>query len=450
MTSEIEATARRARKAALELSALGTDAKNQALKAVRDALLRRRDEILRANRADKDEALLLVEAGKLSRPLFKRLDLEGEKLDSVLAGIDDVRRLPDPVGRVDYAMRLDEGLDLYRVSCPIGVLGVIFEARPDAAVQISTLGLKSANAVILKGGREAERTHRALVEAMREGIAAVKGVPQDAIQLISTREDARAMLALDRWIDLVIPRGSNELVRSIQAATRIPVLGHADGLCGVYIDRKANLDKAVKVVLDSKTQYPAVCNAAETLLLHREILPDLWPPLGEKLLAAHVELRADPEARSFFPAAKPASEEDFRTEFLDLILAVKTVGSVAEAVDHINAHGSHHTDAIVTEDPMAAEYFLSRVDSAGVFQNASTRFADGFRYGLGAEVGVSTQKTHARGPVGLEGLVIYKYRLYGEGQGVGDYGPGKREFLHRPIEGKLDEERPSLAPPHNH
>src|SRR5438093_1175342 len=385
MTSEIEATAQRARAAALELAALPTDAKNQALEAVRSALLRRREGIFRANRADKNEATALAEAGKLSRPLFKRLDIEGDKFEAVLAGIGDVLRLPDPVGQVDYAMRLDEGLELYRVRCPIGVLGVIFEARPDAAVQISTLALKSANAVILKGGREAEQTNRALVEAMREGISEVKGVPPDAIQLISTREEAQAMLGLDRWIDLIIPRGSNELVRSIQGATRIPVLGHADGLCSVYVDRKADLHKAVKVVLDSKTQYPAVCNAAETLLLHRDVLGSAWPVLGQKLLDSNVELRADPEARSLLPLAKPASEEDFRTEFLDLILAVKTVGSVAEAVEHINSNGSHHTDAIVTEDPEAASYFLSRVDSAGVFQNASTRFADGFRYGLGAE-----------------------------------------------------------------
>jgi glutamate-5-semialdehyde dehydrogenase len=313
------------------------------------------------------------------------------------------------------------------------VIGVIFEARPDAAVQISALTLKSSNAVILKGGREAELTNRALVSAIREGIASVPGVAVDAVQLISTREEAAALLDLDRYIDLIIPRGSNELVRSIKARTRIPVLGHADGLCSVYIDRAADPEKALRVVIDSKVQYPAACNAAETLLIHREAIGRILPRLAEGLRGPRVDVRADAEARRVVPWARPASQEDYRTEFLDLVLAVKTVGSVEEAVEHINAHGSHHTDAIVTEDPAAAEYFLSRVDSAGVMHNASTRFADGFRYGLGAEVGISTNKTHARGPVGLEGLVIHKYRLYGNGQAAGAYGPRGRSFLHEPL-----------------
>ncbi len=435
--SRIETIARQARAAAHELAALETATKNRVLEAVRRTLERRREAIFHANREDRKDAAALVEAGKLSKALARRLDIEGasgEKFAGVLAGVDDVVRLPDPVGRVDYAMRLDEGLDLYRVSCPIGVVGVIFEARPDAAVQISALALKSANAVILKGGREAERSNRALVDAIREGIAAVPGVPVDAVQLISTREEVREMLALDSWIDLIIPRGSNELVRSIKDATRIAVLGHADGICSVYIDRAADLEKAVAVTVDSKAQYPAVCNAAETLLVHREALARVLPEVGRRLRGAKVELRADGESRRFLPGARPAVEEDYRTEFLDLILAVKTVGSVEEAVEHINSHGSHHTDAIVTEDSQAAEYFLSRVDSAGVFHNASTRFADGYRYGLGAEVGISTNKTHARGPVGLEGMVIYKYRLYGKGQGVAEYGPGRKGFAHERIE----------------
>jgi glutamate-5-semialdehyde dehydrogenase len=293
--------------------------------------------------------------------------------------------------------------------------------------------MKSSNAVILKGGREAERTNQALVAAIREGISSVPGVPADAVGLISTREEVRSLLELDDLVDLVIPRGSNELVRSIQSSTRIPVLGHADGICAVYIDRSADLEKACAVVVDAKTQYPAVCNACEQLLVHRDALPTILAELGRRLRAAGVELRADEEALRFLPGSKPAVESDYRTEFLDLVLAVKTVGSVEEAVRHINAHGSHHTDAIVAEDPRAAEHFLSRVDSAGVFHNASTRFADGYRYGLGAEVGISTQKTHARGPVGLEGLAIYKYRLYGRGQAVGGYGSGKKAFLHEPL-----------------
>jgi glutamate-5-semialdehyde dehydrogenase len=435
--AELEEIARRARESSWKLAALDSRTRDRALGEVRAALVRRREEICRANRADQERAAVLVQSGRLSPALAKRLDLEGEKFDAVLNGIDDLIRLPDPVGRIDYARRLDHGLDLYRVTCPIGVIAVIFEARPDAAVQISSLTLKSANAVILKGGSEADETNRVLVAAIREGIAAVPGVPRDAVQLVSTREEVRALLALDRHIDLVIPRGSNELVRSIQAATRIPVLGHADGICAVYVDRAADPGKAAAVVVDAKTQYPAVCNAVETLLIHRQALPSIFPELARRLAAAKVEIRADAEALAFAPGARPAAEEDYRTEFLDLVLAVKTVGSVEEAVDHINNHGSHHTDAIVTEDVDAAEYFLSRVDSAGVVHNASTRFADGFRYGLGAEVGISTQKIHARGPVGLEGLVLYKYRLYGSGQGVGAYGPGRKPFLHQPIAPRL-------------
>ncbi len=430
----IEAIAQRARKAAWELAALDTETKNRALRAVRAALERSRVEISRANAADKRDAEILVDSGQLSKALAKRLDIEGGKFDGILSGVDDVIRLADPVGQVGYAMRLDHGLDLYRVSCPIGVLGVIFEARPDAAVQISTLALKSANAVSLKGGREAERSNRALVEAIQRGIAEVPGVPPGAVQLISTREEVREMLALDEWIDLIIPRGSNELVRSIKDSTRIPVLGHADGICAVYIDRAADAERAAAVVVDSKAQYPAVCNATETLLVHREALSRVLPELGRRLREAGVELRADADSLPHLPGAIPSTEEDYGTEFLDLILAVKTVGSVEEAIDHINRHGSHHTDAIVTEDAKVAELFLSRVDSASVFHNASTRFADGFRYGLGAEVGVSTNKTHARGPVGLDGLVIYKYRLYGHGQCVAQYAPGKRKFLHERIE----------------
>ncbi len=433
MTTAVESVARRARQAALELAALDTEARNEALRAVRAALVAHREAIESANREDKEESARLVEKGQLAQALFQRLDLEGAKFDGMLAGIDDVAKLPDPVGRVQYATEMDEGLDLYQVSCPIGVIGVIFEARPEAAVQISALTLKSANAVILKGGHEAERTNRALAAAIREGLSRASGVPEDAVQLIATRAEVRAMLDLDRWIDLIIPRGSNELVRSIQESTRIPVLGHADGICTVYIDAAADPRTAVKVVLDSKTGYPAACNAAETLLVHRDALASVLPELGRRLQAAGVELRADEPARAHVEGASVATDDDFDTEFLDLVLAVKTVESLEEAVDHINRHGSHHTDAIITEDQAAADHFLSRVDSAGVFHNASTRFSDGFRYGFGAEVGISTNKTHARGPVGVEGLVIYKFRLHGRGHVASDYGPGKKAFLHRPL-----------------
>ena len=429
----VEAVARRARAAALQLAALSAEPKNAALEAVGRKLQERREAILEANRADKADCEAELESGSLSPALFKRLDLEGSKFEAMLAGVGDVARLPDPVGRVTLATRLDDGLELYRVSCPLGVIGVIFEARPEAAVQIASLALKSSNAVILKGGREASRTNEALVEAIREALGEVDGVSPDAVQLVSTREEVREMLDLDRWIDLIIPRGSNELVQSIQEATRIPVLGHADGICSVYLDRDADIEKAVAVSVDAKTHYPAACNACETLLVHRDRLDDLLPAVGAALVEAGVELRADEEASARLEASAAAAE-DYDTEFLDKVLAVKTVSSLQEAVEHINSHGSHHTDAIVTEDAGAAEYFLSRVDSAGVFHNASTRFADGFRFGLGAEVGISTNKTHARGPVGLEGLVIYKYRLYGAGHVAADYDPGGRKFLHEGVE----------------
>lgn len=431
--SSVEAIARRARAAALQLAALSTGPKNAALEAVGRKLEERREEILEANRADKADCEAQVESGSLSAALFKRLDLEGSKFEAMLAGVADVARLPDPVGRITLATRLDEGLELYRVSCPLGVIGVIFEARPEAAVQIASLALKSSNAVILKGGREASRTNEALVGAIQEALGEVEGVSPDAVQLVSTREEVREMLDLDRWIDLIIPRGSNELVQSIQESTRIPVLGHADGICSVYLDRQADLEKAVAVSVDAKTHYPAACNACETLLVHRDRLEDLLPAVGAALREAGVELRADEEASAYLESAA-AVAEDYDTEFLDKVLAVRTVSSLEEAVEHINSHGSHHTDAIVTEDAAAAEYFLSRVDSAGVFHNASTRFADGYRFGLGAEVGISTNKTHARGPVGLEGLVIYKYRLYGCGHVAADYDPGARAFLHEDIE----------------
>jgi glutamate-5-semialdehyde dehydrogenase len=431
-TQNIEDVARRAKEASWELAGLDGRARNGALECVLEALIERRESILADNQADMDEAAVLVEKGELTQPLRKRLDLSGDKYDTVLEGIRDLLNLPDPVGRVDLARRLDDGLELYRVTCPIGVLGIIFESRPDAAVQIATLAIKSGNAVLLKGGREAGRSNAALVEAIRAGLEKA-GVSADAVQNLTTREEVRAMLDLDEWIDLVIPRGSNELVRHIMDNTRIPVLGHADGICAVYVDRQADVGKAVRVVVDSKTQYPAVCNATETLLVHADVAKSFLPALGEKLDELGVEVRSDERGRQHLSSAKAAEETDWKSEYLDLILAVKVVDSLEEAVDHINHYGSHHTDAIVTEDEEAANFFFARVDSAGVYHNASTRFADGFRYGFGAEVGVSTCKTHARGPVGLEGLVIYKYRLKGDGHQVADYGPGKRSYKHEPI-----------------
>eukprot|EP00741_Cyanophora_paradoxa_P011138 tig00020553_g10759.t1 len=377
--------AKRAREAALQLSACSAEKRDAALAAVRQALIDSKDAILAANKADKDAAEKEVAAGKMSSALLKRLDLVGPKFEAVLQGIDEVKALADPVGKVTLSTRLSDGLDMYRVSCPIGVICMIFEARPEAAVQIASLTIKSANAVILKGGKEAQKSNDALIAAIRAGLARVEGFPVDAVQLVHGREEIATLLGLDRYIDLVIPRGSNSLVRYIQDNTRIPVLGHADGICSVYLDEGAEAlgDLPAKVVVDAKTQYPAACNAAETLLVHRSLLNTLLPKVASALHAAKVELRADPECLAAIQAAglpaKPAQDGDFDFEFLDHVMAVKSVASVQEAAAHINAHGSHHTDSIVSPSSERAEFFMSRVDSAGVYHNCSTRFADGQR-----------------------------------------------------------------------
>lgn len=435
----MEEAARRARAASQVLSGVPVETKNAALEAFKRFLLEDRGSIEAANALDKADAEVAVQNGKLAASLYKRLDVSGGKFDGLLAGIDDVLRLPDPVGDVSYANRVSDGLDLYRVSCPIGVLLVIFEARPDAAVQIASLAIKSGNALLLKGGKEAQRSNAELVKTMDKAIQSV-GLPAGSIQSIDTRAEVADLLKLDQFIDLVIPRGSNELVRSIKDASRIPVLGHADGICAVYVDEGADLDKAVKVVVDSKTQYPAACNAMETLLVHDNLASAFLPRLGSALSAVEgVRFKADAACEPHLPPGQtePAAEADFREEFLNLTMAVKAVPSVDAAIEHINAHGSGHTDVIVTEDKVAAESFLRRVDSAGVFHNASSRFADGFRFGFGAEVGISTNRIHARGPVGLEGLVIYKYRLYGDGHAVAEFSgeEASRRFSHERIHG---------------
>jgi glutamate-5-semialdehyde dehydrogenase len=416
------------KEAQLQLGAMRGEEKNRILSAVKNALMERKDEIIAANQEDVAQA----EADSLPAPLIKRLAFDEKALAGVCAGIDSLLALPDPVGRILSARRLDEGLELYQVSCPIGVIGMIFESRPDALVQIATLCLKSGNGVILKGGSEAARTNRILASAIHDA-AVSAGAPQNCLALVESREQVKAMLALDDLIDLLIPRGSNEFVKYIMNNTSIPVLGHADGICHMYIDNEADIDMAVKLVADAKMQYPAVCNALETLLVDREIAPKVLPPLAQKMAALGTELRGCAETRAII-SVKPATEEDWSTEYLAPILSIKVVGGLNEAIAHINKYGSGHTDAIVTQNKAYAERFMSLVDSAGVYWNCSTRFADGFRYGLGAEVGISTNKIHARGPVGLEGLVIYKWRLYGSGQVVAEYsGEHARSYLHQPI-----------------
>jgi len=429
----IEAMARGAKDAARRLAAVPTATKDAALEAMARGIEARRREILSANARDLARADADVAAGRMTKPLRKRLALDDRKMQGVVDGIRDVARLEDPTGRIEYEIEVDDGLILRRVRCPIGVLAVIFEARPEVVPQIASLALKSGNAAILKGGSEAAESNRAFHAAIVDALAQVPEFPAGAIQLLETREEIREILAFDAWIDLVIPRGSKALVRSIQEATRIPVLGHTDGICHVYLAASADPAKAMKVVLDAKLDYPAACNAMETLLVDSACAARILPPIAKALADAGVELRGCPRARAVVPPMAPASDADWDTEYLDLILSVRVVDGLDDAIDHIHRHGSAHTEAIVTEDPAEGEAFLARVDASGVYWNVSTRFADGYRYGLGAEVGISTNKTHARGPVGLEGLTIYKYVLRGAGHAAGDFGPGKRRFLHRRI-----------------
>ena len=422
----LTAIAKATRQAARQLAVLPTEARNQAVEAIAQALEAATPEILAANAADCQAA----EAEGIAKPLYNRLKLDETKLKAAIDGVRDVGKLADPVGTVQMQRELDEGLILKRITCPVGVLGIIFEARPDALIQITSLAIKSGNGVILKGGKEAIRSCETLVKAIHLGLSTT-AVDAAAVQLLTTREEIRALLQLDEYVDLIIPRGSNEFVRYVQENTRIPVLGHADGICHLYIDRAAELQKAVEITVDAKTQYPAVCNAIETLLVHSAIAPTFLPLAAAALQKRHVELRGD-EATCKILEIAAATEEDWSTEYNDLILSIKVVDSLYEAIAHINTYGSRHTDAIVTEEPGIANTFLDQVDSANVFHNCSTRFADGFRYGFGAEVGISTQKMPPRGPVGLEGLITYKYKVTGNGHIVAPYaGKDAKPFTHR-------------------
>lgn len=428
-TVSVAEKARRTREATFALQALGADTRTAALRAIKEALLERRREIFDANGAD----LARAQEDGVAAPLVKRLAFNDGKLATVAAGLDALIDLEDPVGRVLSRRELDQGLILSRVSTPIGVVGMIFESRPDALVQIASLAIKSGNALILKGGSEARESNRVLAAIIADASRRA-GLPEGWIQLIESREDVRALLEQDEYVDLLVPRGSNEFVRYIMDNSRIPVLGHADGICHVYLDAAADPTMAEPLVVDSKTQYVAVCNAAETLLVHVDAAERLLPAIGTALSRAGVELRACSRARGFIPDAIEAREEDWSTEYLDMILAVKVVDSVDEAIGHINRYGSHHTDSIITTDESTAETFLRRVDSASVMWNASTRFADGYRYGLGAEIGISTARIHARGPVGIEGMMSYKWLLRGSGQIVSDYAEGRRAFTHRELD----------------
>ena len=413
------------RSAAVDLGQTDDAQRARALLSMGDALADHADRIVAANGEDLDRSA----SEGLAPALLARLKLNETKLQGAVEGVRKVASLPDPLGRRQLHRELDAGLVLERVTVPLGVVGVIFEARPDALMQIASLAIRSGNGAVLKGGSEARLTNEAVMAALKAGLAA-SPVPPEALALLTTRQESLALLRLDGLVDLIIPRGSNELVRFIQDNTRIPVLGHADGICHLYVDAAADVGMAVRVAVDSKVQYPAACNAIETLLVHRSVAPAFLAAALPAFAAAGVILRGDADSRAL-GVAEAAGEDDWSTEYLDLILAVKLVDDLDEACAHIRRYGSRHTDVIVTSDEAAAARFSAVVDSSGVYHNCSSRFADGFRYGFGAEVGISTQTLPPRGPVGLDGLVTYRYRLRGDGHIAGDYAVGERQFSHQ-------------------
>ena len=434
--TDIHQLIRRARKAAHILATLSGERRNEALQAAANAIEVRADEILAANEKDCAAAQQAVERGELTRAMFARLRTSERGITDMAARVRDVARLPDPLHRRLATTELDDDLVLHKETCPLGVVGVVFESRPDVVPQISSLALKSGNAVCLKGGAEAAESNAVLVSIWRDALSSFPDIPPDSVVLIHTREDVAQILTLHDEIDLIVPRGSNEFVRYVTEHSRIPVLGHGEGICHVYVHSDADLQKAIDVSYDSKVQYPAVCNAMETLLVHENIAAAFLPRMIAEFRKAGVEVRGCERTRQFAGDQEviPATEEDWKKEYSDLIVSIKVVEGVNEAIEHINRYGSRHTESIVTESHDVASRFMEFVDAANVFQNASTRFSDGFRYGLGAEVGISTGKLHARGPVGLEGLTIYKYKLFGKGHTVASYSKGQRTFKHREIE----------------
>ena len=417
-----------AKKASIHLSAIDTNIKNKALLNIAKLFDENRDKIITQNKIDLETS----EKSNLAYPLLKRLKFDDSKINTVIKGIHSLIDLTDPVGLTISALELDKNLELYKVSCSIGVIGVIFESRPDALVQISTLCLKSGNSVILKGGSEAYKTNKILTEIIAEATQKA-GIPEGWIQLLETRSDVNEMLKMDDYIDLVIPRGSNEFVKYIMDNSNIPVLGHADGICHVYIDDQADVNMAINVAVDSKVEYVAVCNAAETILIHNNIAEKVLPGLKQRLDEHQVEIFGCEKTKKIIDVSL-ATDENWKTEYLDYKISVKIVSDLNEAIDHINTYGSGHTDTIISSSNQAAKKFMNLVDSGNVFWNCSTRFSDGYRYGLGAEVGISTNKIHARGPVGLEGLLIYKWLMKGNGQTVEEYSGNGKSFTHKKLD----------------
>jgi glutamate-5-semialdehyde dehydrogenase len=427
-TLEVAEAAKRASRTIATLDEADRNAALEAMaKAIEDAIA----ELFAANASDLEIAQSFSAAEKLSPATLTRLKLDEAKLREMAEQVRSVASLRDPLGRTLDAMELDAGLNLQKLSVPLGVLVVIFEARPDAVTQIAALAMKSGNAVILKAGKEVELTAGVLVRVLRAALAG-QGLPEDAVSLVVGRERVAELLGMHALVDMVIPRGSKTLVEYVQANTRIPVLGHAEGVCHIYVDREADEALALRVIDDAKTDYPAVCNAVETVLVHREIAAEFLPKLAERLRAHGVVLHGDDLVRQLLRGVEVEAVEDWHTEYGDLAISLGVVESMDAAIEHIHAHGSSHTESILTENHATAERFLREVDAASVMHNASTRFADGFRYGFGAEVGISTSKLHARGPVGLEGLTTYKYVLRGSGQIAGEYrGANARAFTHR-------------------
>ena len=405
------------------LMASSNEMRNTCLKNIIENLKKDKEHILAENKRDIENARL----ENISSSILSRLLFDGHKMDTVIAGINDLIKMPDPIGKITLKRELDEGLVLTRTTTPIGVIGVIFEARPDALVQIASLCIKSGNAAILKGGSEALLTNRALFESIKRAVKD-SNLPEHALVQLEARSDVSELLSCYEYVDLLIPRGSNSFVKYIMDNTSIPVMGHADGICHTYVDEEFDLDKSIRILVDAKTQYPSACNTTETILVHKNAVDKLFPRLNKAFNDARIKVFAHENIIDKFDNAVPATDNSFHTEYLEKTVNVKTVNDIDEAINHINAYGSHHTDAILTNIDSNADYFMNRVDSANVYKNCSTRFADGFRYGFGAEVGISTGKLHARGPVGLEGLCTYKYKLYGNGDIVADYADGKKEF----------------------
>ena len=416
MTFDFSDIAKNAKTASKKIAVISTELKNNALKNIAENIIKNKNKIFEANLKDLEEAKILLEKKEINQSTYNRLKLDENKMRDMIQGINDIISLEDPIGKILLKRELDEGLVLTKIACPIGVLGIIFEARPDVITQVSALGIKSSNAVILKGGKESINTNKMIMSLIQDALDNTKGFPKNVLNQVFTRDDVSEMLKYDKYIDLIIPRGGNSLVKFVKENTKIPVLGHADGICHIYVDEFADITKAETIIIDSKTQYPSACNSVETVLIHKSINKNI---LIDDLKNAGIDIVLEPES--------------WHKEYGEKKLSLKVVDSLEEAIEHINEFSSGHTESIITENENNAKIFMSAVDSAGVYHNVSTRFADGFRYGFGAEVGISTNKTHARGPVGLEGLTIYKYTIEGNGHIVKDYADGKKQFHHKNI-----------------